>query len=372
MFALPDAKAFLVDPNLLPKLPVQIGIVHYPTEHEHRYHHQAQITWHNGLFFCMWIEHPYREDQPGQMVEYATSRDGLSWSKPDVLAPAVSMGYELGVRHSGGFWNRGNELFAVSAQYMYEQDNISDFPQCKSDFFAWDGRQWRHAGVQLDDFHGFEGPRLLAGGEYLLAGHNQTAQLTMLIGGRDSLSAWKRVRIPPPADGHNLLEPNCWQDRKGIIHVFIRDDSNSHRLYYTASTDGGKTFPAPIQSEIPDARSRVSTGILSDGRIFLCGNSRIDVPTDKPRHIHPLGEGFGRRIPLTIAIGSDDGRFEKVYSIRNDDTSPRWDSSIPSNGWGGAYGYQYPNVLEHDGFLYIAHSVNKEDIVVARVSVCDL
>ncbi|NQU76431.1 MAG: exo-alpha-sialidase [Planctomycetes bacterium] len=377
----PDARAFQVQPNLLPKLPVQIGVARLPGEYEHRYHHQAQIAWHDGLFFTMWIDHAYREDSPGQIVEYAVSEDGLTWSEPDVLAPVVELAPDsvpvLGVRFSGGFWNREGELFAFSARYDGVDYNAKViWPNFATEIYAWDGRQWHNSEAEIENFGGFEAPRPLADGSYLACGHDNTGkQIVLIRGGGKSLDRWERTLIPMPADGHFLLEPNFWQDSKGVIHVVIRDESNSHRLYYTASTDGGKSFPAPVRSDIPDARSRVSTGILSDGRPYLCGNSRISEDTANPSEAgseHCVMGGFGKRIPLTLAIGTDGGRFEKVYAIRSDETSPRWASSQVNNGFGCCYGYQYPNVCEHDGYLYIAHSVNKEDIMVARVAVADL
>ena len=377
----PDAAAFQVDPNRLPKLPVQIGMVRHPGEHEHRYHHQPQITWHDGRFLAMWIDHPYLEDSPGQIVEYAVSDNGLIWSAPNVLAPAVELSGDgaqpLGVRFSGGFWNRSHDLFAFSARYNkvdYNADVI--WPNIRTEIYAWDGRRWSKTAAEIDNFSGFEAPRLLADGGYLCSGHDRTGkQIVMLKGGVEGLDDWKRILVPAPSDGHFLLEPNWWQDRRGTIHVVIRDESNSHRLYYTASTDGGESFPAPVRSDIPDARSRVSTGTLRDGRAYLCGNSRIGADTVNPSEsgsAHCVMAGFGQRIHLTLAVGSDTGRFEKVYAVRSDATAPRWASSDSNNGFGAGYGYQYPNVCEHGGFLYIAHSVNKEDIAVARVAVCDL
>ncbi|NQU76823.1 MAG: exo-alpha-sialidase [Planctomycetes bacterium] len=286
-----------------------------------------------------------------------------------MLAPMAERGYEMNTRESSGFWNRFNGLFALCGQYRQEVGHDMDYLECKSDIYAWDAGQWKHTGVQIADYLGFEPPRLLSTGEYLITGHDQNCKLLMLFGGKDSLGDWRRVEIPPPADKHFLLEPNFWEDTNGTIHVVIRDDSSSHRLYYTASTDGGKTFPAPVKTDIPDARSRISTGILGDGRLYLCGNAGL-LPdgTGKPLE----GSGFAKRIPLTLAVGTVDGKFEKVYSIRSDETKGRWAASIPSNGMGATWGYQYPNVCEHDGFLYIAHSVNKEDIVVARVALADL
>jgi hypothetical protein len=366
---LPSAKAFQVAQSKLPKLATQLSIVHCSDPNGNRYHHQAQITWYKDRFFCMWIENLWREDLPGQKAGYATSKDGLCWGAPGILAPMAERGYEMNTRESSGLWNRGDDLFALCGQYRQEPGSVLDYLECKSDIYAWDGTEWQHSGVQIDDYLGFEPPRLLSTGEYVLTGHDQQARIVMLFGGQGSLSEWRRVEIPPPEDKHFLLEPNCWEDTDGTIHVLLRDDNSSHRLYYTASTDGGQTFPAPVKTDIPDARSRISTGVLSDGRLFLCGNSGLIADgTGKPVE----GIGFAKRIPLTLALGTVDGTIEKVYSVRADETIGRWAASVPSNGQGGCWGYQYPNVCEHDGFLYIAYSVNKEDIAVSRVALADV
>ena len=378
---LPDALVFHVEPYLLPKLPVQVGVVRHPAAGDNRYHHQPQITWHGGRFFAMWVDHPYREDMPGQIIECAESGDGLVWSSSDILAPVVELGPEcdpaLGVRVSGGLWNRNSELFALSARFdRLDYSKTVVWKNVSTEIFSWkdDSDRWIDTGVRIDDFIGFEEPRPLADGGYLATGHDRTVrQIVIIRGGETSIDSWDRNLIPMPADGHFMSEPNWWQDSRGIVHVLIRDESGSQRLYYTKSDDGGKTFPPPMRTEIPDARARVSTGILNDGRLFLCGNSGMRVtPAENQGGEYITMEGFGERVPLTLAVGSDDGKFEKVYSVRGDTTSPRWLSSDINNGYGLAYGYQYPNVCEHDGFLYVIHSVNKEDIMVARVSVADL
>jgi hypothetical protein len=251
-----------------------------------------------------------------------------------------------------------------------------------TELYRWDSKcfasgqpgfgRWINTGVVIDDFLGFEGPRALTNCGFLASGHDRTMrQLVVIRGGESSLDSWERSLVPMPEDGHFLSEPNWWQDERGILHLLIRDESGSQRLYYTRSEDGGKTFARPVRTEIPDARARISTGRLKDGRLYLSGNSGM-IPELEHDGEYILKEGFGSRIPLTLAVGSDDGVFVKVYSVRGDATRPRWISSEINNGYGLAYGYQYPNACEHEGYLYIIHSVNKEDIMVARVAVADL
>ena len=42
------------------------------------------------------------------------------------------------------------------------------------------------------------------------------AKIVLLFGGKDSLGDWRRVEVASPADGHFLLEPNCWQDTRPV------------------------------------------------------------------------------------------------------------------------------------------------------------
>ena len=138
---IPSADAFRVAQSELPKLAAQLSMVHCSDLNGSRYHHQAQITWHKGRFFCMWFEDLWREDLSGQKAGYATSKDGLRWGAPGILAPMAERGYEMSTRESSGLWNRGHDLLALCAISLRM------------------GYACVHAPVAERSYHGFAGGR---------------------------------------------------------------------------------------------------------------------------------------------------------------------------------------------------------------------
>ena len=86
----------------------------------------SYITFYEGNYWLMWSDGPGVEDRVGQVVKYATSPDGLSWSKPDFLtsypeesgpeSEHYNTRTEKGKRWiSRGFWQRDGELLALAS-----------------------------------------------------------------------------------------------------------------------------------------------------------------------------------------------------------------------------------------------------------------
>jgi hypothetical protein len=76
---------------------------------------------------------------------------------------------------------------------------------------------------------------------------------------------------------------------------------------------------------------------MSDGRYALVSNS------------NPY-----RRDPLTIAVSDDGIVFNKLFYLV-----------------GGRH-VDYPHMMEHGGYLYVAHSGGKQSVEIQRVKISDL
>lgn len=104
-------------------------------------------------------------------------------------------------------------------------------------------------------------------------------------------------------------------------------------------------WSTPQPTNIPDSHSRSCAAALADGRRWLVGA------------MLPKG---GLRSPLTLALSKDGMAWGRVWSLRGGD-------SLPKPRFDGYPGFQYPSGVPSDGQLWVAYSVNKEDIAVTSV-----
>ena len=74
-----------IDFEKLPRVPVQHVIVSDAHARNGVNQHNYLIH-HDGRFWAMWSDGPAVEDRAGQVVQFATSADGLSWSKSIFLS----------------------------------------------------------------------------------------------------------------------------------------------------------------------------------------------------------------------------------------------------------------------------------------------
>ena len=114
----------------------------------------------------------------------------------------------------------------------------------------------------------------------------------------------------------------------------------------------------PVITTIPDAVSRSCVSSLPNGVIYLVGN-QLDSKYD--------GNGTTPRQLLTLSLSKYGINFSKAYAIR---TPP-----IPKQRYYGKYknlGYQYPNAVWDQEYLYVAYSLNKEDLQVSKIKLSDI
>lgn len=132
--------------------------------------------------------------------------------------------------------------------------------------------------------------------------------------------------------------------------MLFRTRNESDRLYAADSSDDGESWSQPVETNFLDSTARFSSGSLPDGSVYIISN---------------LGAHLVR-IPLTIALSKDGVKFDRAFVIRGEATTPRWE------GWGKLAGWQYPTSLVWGDFLYVAYSINKEDVGVTRIELSAL
>jgi hypothetical protein len=338
-----------IDFDRLPKLPVlhavvsDVNAVSGVNQHNYLIHH-------DGLFWAMWSDGPEREDRGGQVVKYSCSPDGIHWDEPKMLTPYPkgttpdSPFYDTkngeGWRYiSRGFWKRDGELYALAG--LDEAGPVFG-PGLELHAFKWCGQDqgWLDAGVLLDNAINNFAPQRLPSGEWGMSRRRHDYKKSgaeFAVGGVESMTDWTFFPVTVTDSPLKAEEPVWWMlpDGNGLVALF-RDNSKGGYLYRSFSEDSGRTWTAPVQTDFPDATSKVFGMRLSDGRYALVSNP-------KPN----------RRDVMTVALSDDGVVFDRMVWLV-----------------GGRH-IDYPHMIEHEGCLYIAHSGAKRSVEVERVSLKD-
>jgi hypothetical protein len=339
-----------IDYDKLPRVKAEHAIISDVREHAGtRVHQHAYLAHHDGRFWAMWSDGPggprrgvtpeqHRNvvpahDMPGTRNSFATSKDGLHWSKPsDLTGPPRKKGYGWIAR---GLWKRDGELLALASHFNapgYEGLGLS------LEAFRWNGVKWVAHGTVLDDAMNNFPPKRLPSGEWMMTRRDHQRQVSVMIGGTKAFDDW---RINPLAayDGNGRPEEPYWYvlpDGKTIVGL-IRDNGRSKFLLRTFSRNTGRTWSKMHRTNFPDATSKFFVHRTSRGYYVMVSNSN-------PR----------RRDPLTLAISLDGLVFTKVFWLI-----------------GGRH-VDYPHIIEHDGHLLIAFSGAKQTMEVMKVSLDEL
>lgn len=308
------------------------------------------LTHHAGKFWIMWSEGPGIEDRVGQRVKFATSPDGLKWSKPQFLSPIppdsgpdsphyatrTTKGFRYIAR---GFWQRDGELLALASL-----DEAAGFFGPSLELRAFRLRPgtetWDEAGVVFDDTINNFPPLKLRTGEWLMSRRTHDYRKTgvhFLVGGVKGIEDWKSFPVFGSNAALKAEEPDWWILPDDNLMALFRDNAGGGLLYRSFSTDDGRTWSTPIQTNFPDATSKISGLRLGDGRYVLVSNAN-------PK----------RRDPLVLSVSDDGLVFTKMIYL----VGGRW--------------IDYPHVMEHEGSLYVAFAGGKQSVEVLKIKLADL
>lgn len=341
-----------IDFSGLPKIPSEHAIVN-----DVRYAWGTKVNQHNylvfydGLYWSMWSDGPgvprsddpiaHRDivpghDRPGQLVLYSTSIDGINWTEPRDLAGPPDSGFGWIAR---GFWVRDGELLALATRYRAPGYRGEGLQLHAFELVTGQEKKWGHKGIVYDNAMNNFSPKQLPTGEWLMSRRDSVGNVHMLRGGEKSFDAWESFPVITYEDEElHAEEPYWWvlPDGKNLVS-FYRDNKGSGYLFRAFSTDNGQTWSRPVRTNFPDARSKFHGLRLSDGRYILVSNSN-------PK----------KRDPLTLAISDDGIVFTKMgYLV------------------GGRH-IDYPHVMEHDGYVFVAFAGAKQTVEVLKIKISDL
>ncbi|QDS91537.1 hypothetical protein FF011L_02670 [Roseimaritima multifibrata] len=341
-----------IDFSKLPHVPSQHSILSDVRDKGGTWVHQhAYLAYYDGRYWAMWSDGPgvphsgvspaaHRNrvpghDRPGTRNSYATSVDGVHWSKPaDLTGPPRTEGFGWIAR---GLWVRDGDLLALSTHFNapgYSGAGLS------LEAFRWDkdSSKWQDHGTVLDDSMNNFPPKKLPNGEWMMTRRDHKRQVSVMVGGVDGFDQWA-VHPLASYDGKGRPEEPYWYtlpDGKNIVGL-IRDNGNSKRMLRTFSTDNGKSWTRIARTNFPDATSKFFALRTSRGYHVLVSNANPKA-----------------RDPLTLAISADGLVYTHLFNLV-----------------GGRH-VDYPHMIEHDGHLLVAFSGAKQTMEVVKISLDDI
>ena len=314
--------------------------------HSDGYVNNAVLTCFKGKYYCMWQQSEKDEDSPDTAIMYAESPDGEAWGQPSVLVPPSDEFFAS----PGGWIQRGDSLTAI-INYIFAADRSRGGKA----FYCTitDGTGWSEPkpvlsaeGTPIDGI--FEqDPLTLSDGRIVGAIHFQpgTSLCPVYTDDPSGIMGWRKA-VFPEGEGHPI-EPSLYRISDGNLVMFMRDQKSSFVKLYSISRDRGESWSAPLCTNIPDSRSKQCTGSLPGGLAFWVGN-----PT-----------GNKSRRALVLSLSEDGYLFDQAFLL----AGPR---DLPPRRKDGRYktlGYNYPKACVVGDTLWIALSINKEDIAVIRI-----
>jgi hypothetical protein len=362
--------------------PVLQGVESFPIYHATLltgvYSHHAQIGHFHGTFFASWSNQEWGEDGPGQRVLCSLSTDGKKWKEPFVCLP--SMGDMRKPERYGRVLTA--EAWVEVAGKMYVVADVNDKPgptnKIASGYETTVGGQkrmmfdrrvgWGRVARSVarngdmgpvfwlvDDppapMEGFPQYPNASDPEY----REIASQIDQDLANPLHMPAWdflNHTDRPRSDDNHEMGEPTAYRRPDGVIVKLSRDDQ-SHWLYASLSSDGGKTWTTHVRTNIPNSPSKAVAGTLPNGKIYLIGNQ---IP----------GGAHNFRDPLVIALSPDGKNFNWAAAIRHG-TPP-----LRHPGLYKDHGFQYPSAMVEGNALWVIYSINKEDVAISRIPLSEL
>lgn len=336
-----------IDLDSLPRVPVEKGQVFAGEENVSGFNLHSYIAFHDGRYWAMWSSGFRDEDSNGQRVRFATSADGITWEKSEFVTPPPGDGFRYIAR---GFWERDGEFLALASR-----DESGKFfgASLALQAFRWDAGEkvWKDAGTVMDDTINNFAPKKLPDGTWMMSRRNSPRDVFFAVGGVEALNDWESIPVVNYGDPSlKAEEPDWWVLPDGRLTAIFRDNLKSRRLFRSFSSDMGRTWTPPVRTNFPDAGSKFNGLQLADGRFVFASNP------------NPLG-----RVPLTLSVSNDGVVFRQMFVVED---TPTDGAKYP--GKSKSRGYQYPNVIEHDGHVFVIYAENKENIRVAKIKVSDL
>ena len=227
--------------------------------------------------------------------------------------------------------------------------------------FAWDQEsdQWKFKGKLYDNAINNFPPQKLPTGDWILTRRDARFNVTILIGGKEKLDQWEAYPVVKMGEVEKFRpdEPIFWLMPDKSLNALFRDNGGSQRLFHSTSTDNGKTWKTPVLTNFPNSTSKIFSLETSRGYRIMISNAN-------PK--------WGRR-QLHLSISEDGRNFSRMAEL-SVPTPPVAEGieTLWKKFQQGIGSLQYPHVIEHEDFLWIALSRNKLQTEIFKVSLDDI
>ncbi len=339
--------SLLADPDSLPLLPSKTGMIYHAQEGQWQFNLHSFITHHEGRFWAIWSSGRVDEDSSSQFIRYATSQDGLAWSESAVAAPDPDG--EAGPLRwlASGLYVENGSLYALGCLNLGGKDG-KVWADATLKRLRWDGGGWKDEGVLANNCMVYFPPMKVAGRDFFVwrdeRAHFFTARSL------PGVAQWEVKKHPGHPPDYRMSETSAYADAEGTLHLIIRDQAKTRRLYHSLSFDHGDTWTLPVKTNYPDAVSKNMSGRLSNGWFYLINNPKTS-----------------SRDPLTITVSQDGWTYGSPKILRRGSPARRY-----KGGAKPERSFQYADAMEHDGRLWVIYATNKEDIEVSAFDIKDL
>lgn len=318
------------------------------------------LIYHDGKFWCIWSDGPRIEDEPTQEIKYATSVDGLHWSPAKSVTGTPEKPHAFIAR---GLWLRDGQLLTLAAKYQgHGAFGPPDKKHLELVAYRWEPKQdkWVSEGKLYDNAINNFPPQKLPSDNWILTRRDSRFNVSVLIGGVKALNDWQSFPVVgvKQVSGFRPDEPIFWVLPDNSLYALFRDNGKSQRLFFSTSKDEGRTWDTPVLSNFPNSRSKLFSLATSHGYRVLVLNANPQV----------------NRRELHLAVSPDNKTFTHLAKLEIPSPAelPAELASLNKKFSAGIASLQYPHVIEHDGYLYIAFSRNKLQTEVFRVKLADI
>lgn len=358
-----DVKKDLFD-TLQPKdlgLKVPKGIethtIFKPTDSTDHFSNGAVMTAFKGELYCQWQSSSKDEDSDDTWVAYSKSTDGVYWSNPMVLSASLEEGYCT----SGGWWTYKDSLIAFVNVWPSKVSPKGGFTHYKT---SADGLNWSKENPVLMANNTamnavFEqDPHQLANGRIINAAHFQPGLQVSPIYTDDpkGVSGWTRALFRNNSEKNNVsqeIEPSSFSKKDNALVMVFRDQFSSFQTLASISKDNGKSWTTPVETKMPDSRSKQSAGNFPDGSAYIINN-----PVQSKT-----------RMPLALTRSNDGNLFTNAYVLRKGGNAMQ---PLQYQGKYKRLGYHYPKSFIFNDNLYVSYTTNKEDVEYTKVPLSSL
>lgn len=337
----------------------------------HTYNHAPMLAYYRGHFLYEYLSSPRGEHEAPSLVLLSMSRDGIHWGKPQVAFPPLSVcsSCYIGpgrehiresqipciVHHRMGFYLANNGCLLITTFYGISPD----FHMAPNNGYGV-GRVVREVlpDLSLSDIYFL---RYNQPGGYSettvkrFAHFEQSDSEQFKEACRDLLS--------------NQLVTSQWWEEQRFDSLLEHAPNGKALAYYhlpdgrimgvfkdslvSISCDGGQSWSRPC----PSASIETSTGKVWGQRTTNAQYALVYNPSPDAAH----------RWPLAMVSGHDGIHFSNLSAIVPEISPSRYEGQLKN------LGAQYVRgICEHNGFpddqaMWLAYSVNKEDMWIARV-----